>query len=192
MYPPPYYNEPVYDFNGPYDPYMRRFQYSDYPGSRYDDYPPVYGNDIDSRYYMRTDVIPPPPMPPLSKLPRKRTIYYAYLPEVVRSPPTVDLRYRSYDRYDPYYNEFYNYEGNMARSTYRHPMRDRQSISERGSMLHDHRTARPMKHYDDYVSRNSSSIKEKRFNSDKLYTDNRLSMRPYPYRRFSEFDPNIF
>lgn len=207
MYPPPPpspldMNDQIYDYNGPYDPYMRRFSsYSDYPGNRYlpdyRDYPPIYDNEIDNRYYMRSDIVLPPPPPPAmsapsSTLPRKRTIYYAYLPEVVRSPPTVDLRYRSYDRYDPYYNDYRNYETNsIMRSAYRHLKPNRQSISEKGSMPRDYRTARPMNlHNDDMVHNNNTSLKEKRIHVDRFYNDdNNKPIPPYSYRRFREYDP---
>lgn len=175
MYPPPPQSayDPMYDYNVPYD-MIRGFQgYNNYPGGRYDipdhrDYPPMYGNEIDNRYYMRTDMMQP--LPPSSTLPRKRTIYYAYLPEVVRSPPTVDFRYRSYDRYDPYYPDYYNpYEANMASGTYRRPMYDRFAISDRPSMKRDYRTSRPMKAYTEDASRNTPSAKEKRFDQDGAY-----------------------
>lgn len=184
MYPPPPETyDPMFDYI-PYDMYpARRFpytRYNNYPGSRYDtpdyrDYPPMYGNEIDSRYYMRSEI---PYMPPA--LPRKRTIYYAYLPEVVRSPPTVDFRYRSYDRYEPYSPELYNpYEANMISSAYRRPMFDRQSIPE-ASIKFDHRTSKPLKvNYDDTV-RNSSSTKEKRFDQERQY------------RKSNEYDPYYY
>lgn len=180
MYPPPpEMYDPMFDYNGPYDMYpMRRFpypSYNNYPGNRYDipdyrDYSPMYGNEIDSRYYMRSDMMPSA-LPPSSALPRKRTIYYAYLPEVVRSPPTVDFRYRSYDRYEPYYPDTYNsYEANMISSAYRRP------IPERVPIKYDYRTSRPMKVDYDYTTHNSSSIKEKRFDQEK------------PYRKSDEYD----
>lgn len=202
MYPPPPpspldVNDQIYDFNGPYDPYMRRFSpYIDYPGNRYlpdyRDYPPIYDNEIDNRYYMRSDMMPPP-ISASSTLPRKRTIYYAYLPEIVRSPPTVDLRYRSYDRYDPYYNDFQNYETNsIMRNTYRHPKPNRQSVLERGSMLRDYRTARPMNHHNDDMARNNTSLKEKRIDVDRFYNDNIKPVPPYSHRRFREYDPYLY
>lgn len=218
MYPPPppppspiELNDPIYDYNGPYDPYMRKFSsYIDYPGNRYlpdyRDYPPIYDNEIDSRYYMRSDMMPPPPPPPpqlppqpsmsaSATLPRKRTIYYAYLPEIVRSPPTVDLRYRSYDRYDPYYNDFQNYETNsIMRNTYRHLKPNRQSTAERGSMLRDYRTSRPMNLYNDDMTHNNSNnttLKEKRIDMDRFYSGNK-PISSYSYRRFREYDPYLY
>lgn len=91
-------------FHDDYDRYMPRQpsypdQYYDYPNSRFDipeprDYRPVYTNNLEDRYPDSDPVGPPR---------NRRIIYYANLPEVVRSPPTVDLRYRSYNRFDPYY-----------------------------------------------------------------------------------------
>lgn len=196
MYPPPPdVYDPMYESNGPYDPYMRR-PYNDYnaaySGGRLDipdyrDYPPPYGNELDNRYYMRSDMMPPA-LTQSSTLPRKRIVYYAYLPEVVRSPPTVDFRYRSYDRYDPYYYDSYNYEANMMRNAYRRPMPDRHSIVDKASMLHENRAARPMKLYNDEMSRNSSS------KSDKFYNDNRATstMHANPYRKSYEYDPYLY
>lgn len=184
----------IYDFNGPYDPYMRRLPpHQHYPINRfisdYRDYP-FYDNEIDNRYYMRSDMMSHP-MPASSNLPRKRTIYYAYLPEIVRSPPTVDLRYRSYNRYDPY-NDFRNYETNsIMRNAYRHLKPNRQSFSERDSMLQDNRANKPMNFYKDDMARNNTSIKEKRNNVDRIYSENR-PMYPHSYRRFREYDPYFY
>lgn len=115
-----------------YDGYMPRTptypdRYYEYPDSRYDvpnprDYPPIYSNDLDDRYYMRSDLIPP------SR--NRRIIYYANLPEVVRTPPSVDLRYRSYDRYDPYYDP---YAARMM-SAYRKPRLERQMATREYGM----------------------------------------------------------
>lgn len=195
MYPPPPEMYDPIDYNGPYDPYMYRQPY--YPGSRYDipdyrDYPPMYGNEISNHYYLRSNMMPPS-IPPSMTLPRKRTIYYAYLPEVVRSPPTVDLRYRSYDRtydrYDPYYPDHYNqYEANMLTNAYRRPPPERQAISEKtAGVRYDYRSPRPMKTYNNEdIIRNSSTIKEKRFDQEETYNDNKI--RTYSRRRPSEFD----
>lgn len=207
MYPPPpEIYDPMYDYRHypPYEPYMARMPYSEYnnyPGNRYDipeDYPPpLYGNDIESRYYMRSDIpssppaIPPPPLPPSSSLPRKRMIYYAYLPEVVRSPPTVDYRYRSYDRssYDPYYDYGYNYyDQPMMSGTYRRPMAERQMIAEKPAPIrHDYRTSRPLRMNDDVVAtKNIPIVKEKRFDQDRSYYDD---VKRYTHRRSSEYEP---
>lgn len=202
MYPPPPpvpmdMSDQIYDFNGPYDPYMRRFpSYHNYPANRYlsdyRDYPPLYDNDIDNRYYMRNDMMPPP-MSVSSTMPRKRMIYYAYLPEIVRSPPTVDLRYRTYDRFHPsHYNDFQNYETNsITRNAYRHSKPSRQSISESGAILHDNRTIRPISFYNDDMARNTTTMKGKRMNLDKFYNDNR-PIAPHTYRRFREYDPYLY
>lgn len=84
-----------------------------YPSGAYDLPEPrdvyPYTNEIDR-------MSPPPPIPPYqtgyqSSTNNRRIIYYATLPEVVRSPPNVDLRYRSHytDRYDPLYqSNYYN------------------------------------------------------------------------------------
>lgn len=125
--PAPHPYGPMLDYRGryydsPYDPYMPRMpiypdQYYDYPDSRYDvpdsrDYPPIPGNEVnDDRYYAPNDMSPPA---------RRRIIYYAHLPEVVRSPPILDQRYRSYDRYDPYY-DYYN---PIPSASYRKPSLD--------------------------------------------------------------------
>lgn len=189
MYPPPPapldMTNQLYDINGRYDPYMSRYLPDRYFPD-YRNYAP-YDNEIynDNRYYMRTDMMPPP-LPASSTLPRKRTIYYAYLPEIVRSPPTVDLRYRSYDRYDPRYNDFRNYGPNsIMRSAYRYLKPNKQSFSERDSLYHDYRSV------NDDMNRNSTSIKEKRTDVDRFYNDNR-PMSPYSFRRFREYDPYLY
>lgn len=214
MYPPPpEIYDPMYENyrqQPPYDPYMARMpypEYNNYPGSRYDvpdyrDYPPLYGNDIDSRYYMRSDMMPPPPISPASgaaapssTLPRKRMIYYAYLPEVVRSPPTVDLRYRSYDRYDPYYDYSYPYyDQPMMSGSYRRPVPERQAAIEKPPMRsreYSSRTSRPLRIHDEPIKNSSiSPVKEKRFDQDSrsYYDDVKRSMYTYSYRRPSEYD----
>lgn len=134
LYPPgsidPY---PEYRrFHDFYDGYMPRTpnypdRYYEYPDSRYDiphprEYPPLYNNDLDDRYYMRTDLLPP------SR--NRRIIYYAHLPEVVRTPPPVDVNYRSYDRYNPYYDP---YASGMM-DTYRKPQLERQTAPREYSM----------------------------------------------------------
>lgn len=121
-----------FDFGG--DPYMpRRPMYPDsyynYPDSRYDlpeprDYRPLYTNDIIDRYPM--PMTPPdrypPPIPPIVPNRNRRIIYYATLPEIVRTPN--DYKYKSYnnrydDRYNPYvgYNNM-DYNGYRANSRY--------------------------------------------------------------------------
>lgn len=193
MYPPPPdFYDPMYDYRQyPHiDPYMPRPSYSEYNNyhsHRYDqpdyqDYPP-FGNDIESRYYMRSD------MPSSPAIPRKRTIYYAYLPEVVRSSPTVDFRYRSQDRYDPYYYDYgYNYyDQPMMSGAYRRPLPEPQMIAEKSSMRHDYRTSRPLRIEDEAAK--ISTSKEKRFNQDKSYYDDaKHPMYMNSYRRPNEYN----
>lgn len=88
-------------------PHQMDFYYG-YPERRFDlpdfrDNRNLYSNDINERYPIAMDMKPPR---------NRRIIYYATLPEIVRTPPSVDLRYRTYDtRYDyagyPPYNPFY-------------------------------------------------------------------------------------
>lgn len=91
-----------------YDSYMPRTlnypNYYYYPDKRYDvpeardPYPPTYTNEI-------------PPLSPINR--NRRIIYYTTLPEVVRTPPNVNLnlksRYDPYERMDRAYNYPYNY-----------------------------------------------------------------------------------
>lgn len=71
----------------PYDPYNRRRYYPAY-APRVDRYDDPYDNRV--------------PRTP------KRIIYYAHLPEVVRTPPSVDLRYRySVDPYRRFDDDYY-------------------------------------------------------------------------------------
>lgn len=164
----PYYN-PMLEYRNapPYDMYMRRPPY-DYFSPHYDlpdyvDYPPPYTNDIDNRYYnMRTtDMMPPPP--PVSSTSsassRRRIIYYANLPDVVRSPPSVDLRYRSYDRFDPYYDYFNYYDAPMMSGAYHRPMK--QPI-DREPMPRDYIMSKPLKENQNEMI--SNPVKEKRYN----------------------------
>lgn len=140
--PPPFEPTPERYYDMPYDPYMPRMpvfpeQYYEYPDSRYDvpdyrDYPPMLNNEIDDRRYMPNDLSPPP---------RRRIIYYAHLPEVVRSPPTVDQRFRSYDRYDPYY-DYYN---PMMSSSYRKPLVEPDRTYDRRDYQPPRQRPRPMK-----------------------------------------------
>ena len=88
--------------NDGYDSYMPRMpeRYYFYPDRRYDipeirDYRPLYSNDIADR--SSSDYSP--------SNRNRRIIYYATLPEIVRTSPNVDLRYRS-SRYDPLYNRY--------------------------------------------------------------------------------------
>lgn len=129
MLPPSY---PDYDarirYNDDYDTYYmkgRNLNSYYYPDKRYDlpesrDYRYLYTNEINDRY------VPPQPFPPMRRVPyypvmpsrNRRIIYYANLPEVIRTPPNVDLRYRNFEnRYDPYYpqSEPYRAIGTTAR-----------------------------------------------------------------------------
>lgn len=94
------YRRSRYDpYEAPYMPRSPDYYYNPYTNNQYDiaeprDYRPLHTNDIAER------------LPPINR--NRRIIYYANLPEVVRTPPNVDLRYRSYryDRYDPLYGYF--------------------------------------------------------------------------------------
>lgn len=92
-------------------------QYYDYPDRRYDlpeprAYRPLYTNDVNDHRYPTAPAALPPPMPNRNR----RIIYYATLPEIVRTPPpppppsNVDLRYKSYNRYDDRYDPYYGYK----------------------------------------------------------------------------------
>uniref|UniRef100_A0A1B0CF74 Uncharacterized protein n=1 Tax=Lutzomyia longipalpis TaxID=7200 RepID=A0A1B0CF74_LUTLO len=85
--------------------------YSNYPEHRFDNtptavdmrgypvYPTPYVNDI--------TYAPLPRPPPLQR--NRRIIYYANLPEVVRSPPNVELRYRYNSDYYPAMETYRNF-----------------------------------------------------------------------------------
>ncbi|XP_038222091.1 uncharacterized protein LOC119839728 [Zerene cesonia] len=98
----PYYNDRYYASDDLYrrDPYYdlydRKPYYSGY-GPRVDRYDDTYDNYI--------------PRKP------KRIIYYAHLPEVVRTPPSVDLRYRY--SVDPYRRFDDDYSTRTGRYDYR-------------------------------------------------------------------------
>lgn len=86
-------------------------QYYDYPDRRYDlpeprAYRPLYSNDVNEHRYPAAPVTIPPPMPNRNR----RIIYYATLPEIVRTPPSVDRRYKTYNRYDDRYDPYYGYK----------------------------------------------------------------------------------
>ncbi|XP_028041103.1 uncharacterized protein LOC114251105 [Bombyx mandarina] len=84
------YNDDLYRRDPYYDTYERR-RYPGY-GPRIDRYDEAYDNYV--------------PRKP------KRIIYYAHLPEVVRTPPNVDLRYRySVDPYRRYDDDVYARNG---------------------------------------------------------------------------------
>ncbi|XP_038121735.1 uncharacterized protein LOC6049281 [Culex quinquefasciatus] len=91
-----------------YDNYFPRYtfpSYYYYPDKRFD-VPSYYRGD--RNYLLSNDVMDVPNVPPPVYIPsrNRRIIYYATLPEIVRTPPNVDLRYRPYqnkfaNRYDP-------------------------------------------------------------------------------------------
>ncbi|KPJ03128.1 hypothetical protein RR46_06286 [Papilio xuthus] len=85
FYEDKYYNDGLYRRDPYYDLYDRKRYY---PGPRVDRYDEPYDNYV--------------PRKP------KRIIYYAHLPEVVRTPPSVDLRYRySNDPYRRFDDDYY-------------------------------------------------------------------------------------
>lgn len=113
------YNPYPMDYSRSFDAYERYMpkepaypdHYYDYPDSRYDlpeprDYRPLYTNDINERYPYQY------PIPNTNR--NRRIIYYATLPEIVRTPPSVDLRYKSYNnRYDEPYDNYAFYNRDM-------------------------------------------------------------------------------
>ncbi|XP_061719857.1 uncharacterized protein LOC133526986 [Cydia pomonella] len=104
----PYYNErypayPVYPADDLYrrDPYYDSYDRRSIP--RY--IPAPYGPKVDRYDEPYDNYVPRKP---------KRIIYYTHLPEVVRTPPSVDLRYRySVDPYGrrPYDDDYYARNG---------------------------------------------------------------------------------
>lgn len=96
---PYYYRQPMNPYyNNPYTD--RRYEYPEM--RNYNNYPPPYMNDVG---YM-----PPPPS-------NRRVIYYATLPEVVRTPEG-DSRYRTYKRLD---DDYYYRPDDYNRRYYRNP-----------------------------------------------------------------------
>ncbi|CAG5059428.1 unnamed protein product [Parnassius apollo] len=95
-----YHNDDLYRRDPYYDLYDRKRYY---PGPRVDRYDDPYDNYV--------------PRKP------KRIIYYAHLPEVVRTPPSVDLRYRySVDPYRRFDDDYYARTGRYDyRFRNRHP-----------------------------------------------------------------------
>lgn len=89
----PYYDDRYYDAD---DLYRRDPYYDLYDSKRYY---PGYGPRVDRYDEAYDNYVPRKP---------KRIIYYAHLPEVVRTPPSVDLRYRysvdPYRRFDDDYS----------------------------------------------------------------------------------------
>lgn len=97
-----YYRDLGSNYVDSYMPQVPLIHYHNYPDSRYDvpeprDYRPPLTNEID-----RFPLTGPPPLP-TDYFPNRnrRIIYYAHLPEVVRTPPGSF----GFDRpYDPYYS----------------------------------------------------------------------------------------
>lgn len=122
MMPPPvqdpYYNYHYYPSNKMYDmPIEQRQPYSPAmpPINQYPN-PYYQGQPVPSAPTAQPSGYPPTEAPPLSPENRnKRIIYYTTLPEIVRTPPNVNLNYH-YDRYrarsglpyDTYYERYNN------------------------------------------------------------------------------------
>lgn len=99
----PYYDDRYY----PADDLYRRDPYYDlYDRKRYN--PAAYGPRVDRYDEAYDNYVPRKP---------KRIIYYAHLPEVVRTPPSVDLRYRY--SVDPYRRFDEDYSARASRYDYR-------------------------------------------------------------------------
>ncbi|KAJ6635301.1 hypothetical protein Bhyg_13886 [Pseudolycoriella hygida] len=138
-----FYNPYPQDYSRSFDMYERYMprepaypdHYYDYPDSRYDlpeprDYRPIYTNDIYDRYPHEY------PMPPPIANRNRRIIYYATLPEIVRTPPSVDLRYKSQNnRYDDSYDNYAFYNRDMEIN------RNRPSYLPNSGALKDERTS---------------------------------------------------
>ncbi|XP_055643139.1 uncharacterized protein LOC129779597 [Toxorhynchites rutilus septentrionalis] len=102
-----------------YDSYFPRQSFSSYyyyPDKRFD--VPSYYRD---RHYLFTnDVIDPVPAPAPSPTSiyvpsrNRRIIYYANLPEIVRTPPNVDLRYHNYNKYNNRFSPFHTTKAPMS------------------------------------------------------------------------------
>ncbi|KAI8434108.1 hypothetical protein MSG28_012248 [Choristoneura fumiferana] len=92
----PYYVDRYY----PADELYRRDPYYDpYDRRRYTPGFPAYGPKVDRYDEINDNYVPRKP---------KRIIYYTHLPEVVRTPPSVDLRYRySADPYRRFDDDYY-------------------------------------------------------------------------------------
>jgi hypothetical protein len=60
----------------------------------YRDYRPLFTNDLNER------------LPSMGQRNNRRIIYYATLPEIIRSPPNVDLNYNTYGAYYPYRDSY--------------------------------------------------------------------------------------
>lgn len=122
---------------------------------------------VDDRFYTPTDMAAPP-------ISRRRIIYYAHLPEVVRNPAAADQRYRSYERYDPYY-DYYNY--NPMMSAYRNPMPNRPYLRPE-SEYHAASSTRPLKTNETM----RSSKTDKRFDVNDKFIADTVPTRTHSYR----------
>ncbi|XP_058824805.1 uncharacterized protein LOC131685236 [Topomyia yanbarensis] len=122
MHPPaPHRYDTYYQrrYDTDYDSYFPRYSfpgYYYYPDKRFD--VPSYYRD--RNYLLTNDVMDPPPIPQIHLPTRnRRIIYYANLPEIVRTPPNVDLRYRNYNKFGNRFDPFYPTKAPM--SSYKAP-----------------------------------------------------------------------
>ncbi|XP_065083444.1 uncharacterized protein LOC135705599 [Ochlerotatus camptorhynchus] len=119
MHPPAPHRFDMYyqrRYDNDYDTYFPRYSFPSYyyyPDKRFD--VPSYYRD--RNYLLTNDVMDPPVIPSRNR----RIIYYATLPEVVRTPPNVDLRYRNYNKYPNRYDPFYPTKAPYKASTDRNP-----------------------------------------------------------------------
>lgn len=127
MHPPAPHRFDMYyqrRYDNDYDTYFPRYSFPSYyyyPDKRFD--VPSYYRD--RNYLLTNDVLDAPVIPPYVPTRNRRIIYYATLPEVVRTPPTVDLRYRNYNKYPNRYDPFYPTKAPYKASTERNPSGDR-------------------------------------------------------------------
>ncbi|EAT35089.1 AAEL012720-PA [Aedes aegypti] len=127
MHPPAPHRFDMYyqrRYDNDYDTYFPRYSFPSYyyyPDKRFD--VPSYYRD--RNYLLTNDVLDAPVIPPYVPTRNRRIIYYATLPEVVRTPPTVDLRYRNYNKYPNRYDPFYPTKAPYKASTERNPSSDR-------------------------------------------------------------------
>ncbi|XP_062565397.1 uncharacterized protein LOC134227748 isoform X2 [Armigeres subalbatus] len=129
MHPPAPHRFDMYyqrRYDNDYDSYFPRYSFPSYyyyPDKRFD--VPSYYRD--RNYLLTNDVMDQPVIPPSTYIPsrNRRIIYYATLPEVVRTPPNVDLRYRNYNKYPNRYDPFYPTKAPYKVSTERNPTGDR-------------------------------------------------------------------
>lgn len=125
MHPPAPHRYDMYyqrRYDTDYDTYFPRYtfpSYYYYPDKRFD--VPSYYRD--RNYLLTNDVMDPPVIPPVTYIPsrNRRIIYYATLPEIVRTPPNVDLRYRYYNKYPNRYDQFFPTKAPYKASTVQNP-----------------------------------------------------------------------